>query len=48
MFPERFCGSFILQMTLRSMIGKTQVDLRNFEKRENVWIGLKRNAELVL
>ena len=48
MFPESFCRSFVLQITLRSMIGKTQVDLRNFEKRENVWIGLKRNAELVL
>ena len=32
-------------MTLRSMIGKTQVDLRNFEKRQNVWIVVKRNAE---
>ena len=30
------------------MIGKTQVDLRNFENREKVWIGVKRNAELFL
>ena len=37
MFPERFNRSFVLQ-----------VDLRDFEKHENMWIGVKRNDELFL
>ena len=49
MFPGRFYRSFVLQMTLtHSTIGETQADVRDFEKYEDMWIGVKRNAELFL
>ena len=48
MFPGRFYHSFVLQMTLvHFTISQTQVDLRDIEKHENMWIGVKRNAELI-
>ena len=48
MFPGRFYHSFVLQMTLiHFTISYTQVDLRDIEKNENMWIEEKRNAELI-
>ena len=36
MFPESFCRSFVLQMSLiHSTIGETQVNLRDLEKHES-------------
>ena len=49
MFPERHYGSLVSQTTLiHPTISETHVDLCNFQKHENMWIGVKCNAELFL
>ena len=48
-FWKGFITQFVLQMTLVHSKGSwTQVHMRNFETHKDVWIRVKRNAELFL